>query len=99
MFVFIYLFSFYINFLHFPDKRLKFATTNVIVIMAIIWVTYNFNYGITGIIEDTYVANGTSQIHSTSTIFMVVYAFLNFYTYLIVYVYSPAQKSIYGKNV
>lgn len=83
----------------FFDKRLKFATTNVIVIMAIIWVTYNFNYGITGIIEDIYVANGISQTHSTSTVFMVIYAFLNFYTYLIVYVYSPAQKSIYENVV
>lgn len=82
----------------FLDKRLRFATTNVAVLGTIWYGTWSLDYGITGILEDEYTADiKDRQTHTTSVTFMALYASLNFYVYLMVYVYSPTQKSIFGK--
>ncbi|XP_065208104.1 transmembrane protein 181-like [Planococcus citri] len=84
----------------FFDKRLRFATTNVAVLGTIWYGTWSLDYGITGILEDQYTADiKDKQSHTTSVTFMALYASLNFYVYLMVYVYSPAQKSIFENVV
>lgn len=66
--------------------------------MALIWYfSWSYKYGMIGTAEDFYVAYAAeNKQHCTSAAFMVVYTCLNFYIYLMAYIYFPSQKSFFG---
>lgn len=84
---------------HLTGKRLKIATVNFLFYTVTAVAAQQFGYGMTDFVEDAFISSTKNwQTHSSSVVFMALYGALNFYSYLLVYIYSPAQKPIFGKR-
>ena len=70
---------------------------NILVYTTIYIVAQQFGYGVTDFTEDDFISNTKYwPTHNSSVVFMALYGGINFYTYLLVYIYSPAQKPVFG---
>lgn len=81
------------------DKRLKFLTSLLVIVILIVFITTTLNFGV-GILEDNFVAKLSTHYNSSAQ-FMSLYGLLNFYLYTMAYVYLPNNKSVTGttKNI
>lgn len=73
----------------FFDMRLRFLTIFMTVVVAVTLTLAGMRYG-AGTLEDDFVSQ-LSTTYTSSAHFMCLYGLLNFYTFTMAYVYSPAQ--------
>ncbi|XP_034244090.1 transmembrane protein 181 [Thrips palmi] len=73
----------------FFDMRLRFLTFFMMVVIGVTLTLAGMRYG-AGVLEDDFVSE-LSTTYTSSAHFMCFYGLLNFYTFAMAYVYSPAQ--------
>lgn len=71
------------------DMRLRFLTLFMMVVVGATLALTGMRYG-AGVLEDDFVSQ-LSTTYTSSAHFMCLYGLLNFYTFSMAYVYSPAQ--------
>ncbi|KAE8749564.1 hypothetical protein FOCC_FOCC003830 [Frankliniella occidentalis] len=71
------------------DMRLRFLSLFMMMVVSVTLVLAGMRYG-AGVLEDDFVSQ-LSTTYTSSAHFMCFYGLLNFYTFTMAYVYSPAQ--------
>lgn len=80
------------------DLRLKFVTVFMLLVLGVSVVVMVMRFANSTVSSDSFVTE-VSLPYTSATQFLVFYGLLNYYVYIMAYVYSPSHNAALGMNL